>query len=267
MLEKAKALDGAVVVAFMTAFAYMSAYLYETLYLKHFGIPRVFVDVSIRDLLTVGSFSVIFLGIFIVVALREFAIKRFPVPFIESIFTSFLLAALVTALILLADVPDWRWISRSTLSYLLPLVPFFLYVLYIAFACVRPLFKDTAASTYLEKLKATYPRVAAAATPDAGVSIFGKNVIILVLVSSLIGMGMAGGLGRLRAKSQTLFAVYQTTDATCLILHVSDDYVLCADIDVAKKKPLGHVRLLDPVGVQFRIQELGRIPRFELAEP
>jgi hypothetical protein len=242
--------DGAIVVLVLTALAYTAAYQYQWGYLSGFGVPVIYIDVSIRDILLCGTTVLMFpIVLYLDVFIWRSIPKSFPLMLSQILLTVFLLAFLATAFAVLTN--EFR-----PLPALLGMLAFAV----MAFLLV-PLATARHIPGYLRKLRAAYTgRSFADIKPKFLWFLVPKFVMAVGLGAFVVG-GFAHAIGQYRARTQNEFPILANRDCPniCIVLRVSDKGYLCVEVDPKTLVSTGSMKLVDPVGVEVNTRKLGRI--------
>ena len=250
-------IDSGVKVLLITAAAYESVFLYEYSYLMHFGVPAIFVDVSLHELLF-GGFAGLLVIAFTMWLDMFWSVRptRIPPRLAQSLMILFLLSIAVfvlsvlfgVALILLFALLATLFLCAGTLL-------------------IVPLIRHRHLPKVSYRYWATFGGDPAVDTKPPTLLWFAVSKSILTSIGALVVTGVfALGLGTFHANVQSDFPVHDPKD-NCAVLRLSSEGYLCVGIDFRRRVPLGTVRFLDPKSTDIRMLKIGRVAAFVAAAP
>jgi hypothetical protein len=245
-------IDGAISVLILTTIAYVAAFAYEATYLSHFGIPVEFVDVTLRELLLYGATALgfMFVAIFFSAFLWEFFLKTLPPALSKIVFIFTLMAVAATALMLLTGHFQPTMIAGAIGPLLLIICLLF----------VIPIFRFSHISSYRRRLMATY---AGSSSSDSFrlpsfLWLPVPNGVFPLAAGTVVSVLFAIAFGEFRARTQSEFPVLSSPDP-CVVLRMSSEGYLCADIDLQKRITLGRFKIIDPKSADVHFVKVGRL--------
>jgi len=249
--ERPKRILGeAALVVLLTAGAYLLAFSYETGFAKHFGIPTDLISVDLRSLLLFGGGSIT--AVLGVLVAFNFLVMTFPSkahPAIQRALVRSIIFAMPCSIPIALygiDHPQkwWWWVL--------------VYVAYLFFEFVYPLFVTRGTRGYVNKLAAVH--AADDRTPDLATTAaarFGPSPVIVVCFFPLALLIARIG-GETTAMKKTGFLVLDSKPAR-VVLRAYGETLVCAVADLDRHEVISDFLLVKfgENSLPLRLQEIG----------
>jgi hypothetical protein len=248
--------DKAALLAIVTPIAYFFAYQYDRGYLSFFGIPNVFVDVSLRDLLIVAAAMVtVVVGLY--VAFDGFLVvlpEKWPKPIRQRAIWFFWTMAALTLLDKVFDlsVPVWLSVEVS-----IALLFIFLVVLPGRRSPVSLAVEHTSQPSNPD------PYAHKGVIPTMLRRGFEPRLVFGILGAMLVGVFANVG-GDVTARTQTSFLVDQSGGTNCAVIRMRESDMLCADFNFETRQLTGDYHFLKLEGASLSLRKTGRLEQPEL---
>lgn len=245
-------LDPALLILFVTSYAYALGFAYEYGYLAHFGIPVEFVEIGLRELLVFGALTMGAITAFYF--LLDFLMYQIPnhvTPVVRGTAMYVGAFAIIMGVILrITHVPWFGW-----------LLGFGFGPVWLTFEnFVAPIWRQPNTLPYWRRVEAeTERRVALSRTRrslgDAIAGMVGPGGF-LILLMAVAALFIVNRFGDFQANQDEVFLMPSSGPA-CIALREETPGLLCVAVDQKTRSALPEYRFLDPKAVNLVLRRVG----------